>query len=71
MKLWHWIILGLVTVASIVAEFAGQHGEVSHLPFKIPLFWIWFGAGGSVVLILFGKKLFGPIVEKKEDYYND
>jgi Mn2+/Fe2+ NRAMP family transporter len=68
-----WIFaafLALMTVASIVAEFAGHH-ESHHWWSGIPLFWIWFGAIGCAVLILFGKKVLGPVIYKKEDYYHE
>lgn len=70
MKKWHWALLALLTIASIVAEFTGHH-ESTHFWAAIPMFWIWFGALGCAVLILFGKKLLGPIVYKKEDYYKE
>ncbi len=70
MKTWHWIILGLITLASIAAEIFGHH-EAHHFWSGIPLWWIWFGGGGCAVLILFGKKLLGPIIYKKEDYYHE
>ena len=73
MKKWQWMFvafLALMTIASIVAEFAGHH--VSHHWWSgIPLFWIWFGALGCAVLILFAKKILGLFVYKKEDYYNE
>jgi len=70
MKKWHWALLALLTIASIVAEFTGHHHS-DHFWSGIPMFWIWFGALGCAILILFGKKLLGPIVYKKEDYYKE
>ncbi len=46
-------------------------GHTSHWWSGIPLFWIWFGIIGCGVLILFAKKILGPFVYKKEDYYNE
>lgn len=46
-------------------------GHASHWWSGIPLFWIWFGIIGCGVLILFAKKILGPLVYKKEDYYNE
>ena len=106
---WQWVFvafLAVLTIASIVAEFAGRHetagtvevgehiqkhenehnqehgetgeaghgeaqGHTSHWWSGIPLFWIWFGIIGCGVLILFAKKILGPLVYKKEDYYNE
>lgn len=47
----------------------GSHG--AHWWASVPFFWIWFGAVGCAVLILFGKKILGPVIYKKEDYYNE
>lgn len=49
---------------------AGSHGG-AHWWASVPLFWILFGAIGCAVLILFGKKVIGPVIYKKEDYYNE
>lgn len=49
---------------------AGSHGG-AHWWASVPFFWIWFGAVGCAVLILFGKKILGPVIYKKEDYYNE
>jgi hypothetical protein len=106
---WQWVFaafLAVLTIASIVAEFAGHHetagtaevgehiqkhenehnqehgetsetghgeaqGHASHWWSGIPLFWIWFGIIGCGVLILFAKKILGPLVYKKEDYYDE
>jgi len=114
MKLNKWQLvfaafLAVLTIASIIAEFAGPHetagtagttevgehiqkheneqnqehgetgeaghgeaqGHTSHWWSGIPLFWIWFGIIGCGVLILFAKKILGPVIYKKEDYYNE
>jgi hypothetical protein len=34
-------------------------------------FWIWFGAIGTFVITIFAKKILGPIIYKKEDFYNE
>jgi len=72
MKKWHWIALSLLTVLSIIAEFTMHHDPSHTYSWSgIPLFWIWFGFIGCVLLIYFAKVLLVPIVYKKEDYYND
>lgn len=73
MKKWQWVFVAflvVMTIASIVAEFASHH-ESHHWWSSIPLFWIWFGALGCAVLILFAKKILGLFIYKKEDYYNE
>ncbi len=74
MKIWHWIVLAVLTAASIIAEFvgSGSHGEaVKHSWSGIPLFWILFGAAGCAALIAFAKFVLAPVIYKKEDYYNE
>lgn len=72
MKIWHWIILGLLTVASVVAGFLDHgHGHGGDHIWSNPFFWIVFGAAGCAVLIVFAKMVLGPIIYKKEDYYNE
>ncbi len=79
MKIWHWILIALVTVASIVVELMERYGhhDAAHgaghtLPAYMdwPFFWIVFGSLGCALLIILGKKILGPIIYKKEDYYN-
>lgn len=70
MKKWHWAVLALLTIASIVAEFTSHH-EGHHFWNGIPLFWIWFGFIGCVLLIVLAKTILAPIIYKKEDYYNE
>ena len=70
MKKYHWFILGLITVASLVAEFTMHHHSSVHFWFtKIPIFWILFGLIGCLILVFLAKKILAPILYKKEDYY--
>ncbi len=86
MKKWHWAILALLTLASIVAPFfaphhdTGGHGdEAAHggghwwegVPVLNLVFWAIFGFVGCAALIVFAKLILAPIIYKKEDYYND
>lgn len=72
MKAWHWIILIVLTLASIIAGLTMRHDPAhSHWWDTVPVFWILFGFIGCVVLIVFAKKMLAPIIYKKEDYYND
>ncbi len=76
MKKWHWAILALLTLASIVAPLIGHHGE-GHghwwegVPVLNLVFWAIFGFVGCAALIVFAKLILAPIIYKKEDYYND
>jgi hypothetical protein len=73
MKPFHKIFatcLAILTIASIIAEVASHHGG-HHWWSSVPLFWIWFGAIGCFVITIFAKKVLGPIIYKKEDYYNE
>ncbi len=76
MKKWQLVFVAflvIITVASIFGEFFGHHdpAESHHWWSGIPLFWIWFGGIGCAVITLFAKKVLGPFIYKKEDYYNE
>jgi len=73
MKKWHWEVLALLTIVSIIVEFTMCHGEAHgfHWWSTIPLFWIGFGFIGCVLLIAFAKFFLAPFIYKKEDYYHD
>jgi len=73
LKTWQWVFVGflaIMTAWSIFAEFSGHH-ESEHWWSDIPLFWIWFGFIGCLLLIVFGKYLLALLIYKKEDYYNE
>jgi Mn2+/Fe2+ NRAMP family transporter len=73
MKKSQWVFaafLALLTIASIIAEFADHHAA-NHFWSGIPLFWILFGSIGCVLLIVFAKMALAPFLYKKEDYYNE
>ena len=68
--------LALCTLFSLYLEFffhEESHGAtaVHHFWEGIPMFWILFGAVGCGLIIIFAKKILGPIIYKKEDYYNE
>ncbi|MCK4765544.1 MAG: hypothetical protein KAW12_25305 [Candidatus Aminicenantes bacterium] len=72
MKKWHWLILALLTIASIIAGLLMHHEPPhNHLWDTFPVFWVLFGFIGCAALIVFAKKILAPIIYKKEDYYND
>lgn len=69
MKTWHWIVLAVLTAASLVAEFSMEH-HGDHWWSSIPAFYILYGFVGCVVIIFFSKALGKLVLQKKEDYYD-
>lgn len=73
LKKWQWVFVGflaIMTIWSIYAEFTSHHGS-DHWWSDIPMFWIWFGLIGCLLLIVFAKYLLALFIYKKEDYYNE
>jgi hypothetical protein len=73
LKTWQWVFVGflaIMTIWSIYAEFTGHHAS-NHWWSGIPMFWIWFGLIGCLLLIVFAKNLLARFIYKKEDYYNE
>ena len=62
--------LAIMTIASIIAEFSSHH-DAHHWWSGIPMFWIWFGLIGCVLLIVVAKNFLALFIYKKEDYYNE
>ena len=72
MKKWHWIVLAVLTLASIVVSLTMHHSpEHSNFWDTFPVFWALFGFAGCFVLTVFAKIILGKIIYKKEDYYNE
>lgn len=66
--------LALCTLFSLYLEFffhEESHGATKHFWAGVPMFWILFGAIGCFIITFFAKKILGPIIYKKEDYYNE
>lgn len=63
MKIWHWVLLGAISVATIVA---------SHLddPEHFPAFNAVFGFVAAVVLLLLAKVIGKRFLMREEDYYD-
>ena len=73
LKTWQWVFVGflaIMTIWSIYAEFTSHHAS-NHWWSGIPMFWIWFGLIGCLLLIVFAKNLLARFIYKKEDYYNE
>ncbi|MDQ8202060.1 hypothetical protein [Pelagicoccus sp. SDUM812003] len=69
MKKIHWILLGLVTLASLVLQYFGPPHPHPHAWDSIPLFYCMFGFVGCVLIIVVSKFLGKAWLQKKEDYY--
>ncbi len=67
MKTIHWILLGVLTVISFIAELTQ---EPRHWWEQIPGFYIIFGFVGCVVIIVVSKALGKLFLQKDEDYYD-
>lgn len=70
MKKWHWTILGLLAVISLIVEFTvvEHHGE--HWWSNIPAFYAILGFAGSIAVIYISRWLGKFIILSDEDYYD-
>ena len=68
MKKWWGMVLGLITAASLTAEFLSHHH--GHWWDRIPGFYIIFGFLGCVGLIIAAKILGKKFLFRDEDYYD-
>ena len=68
MKKWWGVILGLITAASLAAEFLSHHH--GHWWNRIPGFYIFFGFLGCLGLILAAKILGKNFLFRDENYYD-
>lgn len=66
----NWIILGVITLISIIVELT-MEVDPSHAHWwnSIPGFYIIFGFIGCVAIIVISKALGKIFIQKKEDYY--
>jgi len=70
MKNWHWILLGLLLIVSLILEFTYLADYDSHWWNSVPAFYALWGGLGAFVLI-FGSKVIGKIfILSEEDYYD-
>ncbi len=70
MKKWHWLIIGAILLLSIVAELFFVHHEAHHWWNAIPAFFTFFGALGSLGLIVLCKFVLIHLIAKHEAYYD-
>ena len=64
MKRWHWIALGVVFLATVVASFLDPLQETP------PVFYALFGFGGCLLLLFLTKIVGKKLLARKEDYYD-
>ncbi len=70
MKNWHWILLGLLLIVSLVLEFTYLADYDSHWWNSVPAFYALWG-GLCAILLIFGSKIVGKIfILREEDYYD-
>lgn len=64
MKLWHWVILALVAVGTIVAAYLDD-------PKHFPAFYAVFGFFGALAFVVLAKTVGKRALMRKEDYYDE
>jgi len=70
MKNWHWIILGLLFLVTLVFEFTYLADYDSHWWNSIPAFYALFGFVGCIVIIYVAKFIAKNIVNRDINYYD-
>ncbi len=70
MKPIHWILLGLLTLGTLILQYAGPEHPYPHPWDHIPLFYAAFGFIGCVLIIVVSKALGKGFLQKREDYYD-
>jgi hypothetical protein len=69
MRPYHWIILGILTVGTLLLWAFGPEHPYPHAWDHIPLFYAIFGFVGCLLIIIVSKALGKAFLQKKEDYY--
>jgi hypothetical protein len=70
MKNWHWILLGVFLIVSLILEFTYLANYDSHWWNSIPAFYALWGGVGAIVLIFVSKLLGKIFILSNEDYYD-
>jgi len=71
LKKSHWLILALITLATLVAEFVFLADyPKEHWWSYIPAFYILWGFVGCAAIIFISKWIGKLLLQKKEDYYD-
>jgi len=69
-KTWHWVILGILTIISLIFEFTMLGDYDSHWWNAIPGFYILWGFLSSILVIL-GSKWIGKLFLFRDEIYYD
>lgn len=69
MKRFHWILLILLLLGTVVLEHLGPSPTHPHAWDAIPLFYAGFGFLGCVLIIVISKALGKAWLQRREDYY--
>ena len=70
MKTYHWILLILLTLATLVLQYFGPEHPYPHPWDSIPLFYAAYGFFGCLLIIVLSKALGKRLLQKPEDYYD-
>lgn len=69
MRPYHWILLGLLTLGTVLLNHLGPEHPHPHAWDRIPLFYAFFGFVGCVAIIVVSKALGKAFLQQDEDYY--
>lgn len=70
MKQWHWIILGVLFVTTLLLEFTVLADYDSHWWNSVPAFYAIWGFVITTLLVYGGKFISTTIVKRDPDYYD-
>lgn len=70
MKTWHWILLGILTLVSLILEFTMLSDYDSHWWNAIPGFYILWGALSCITAIYVSKWIGKLFLYRDETYYD-
>lgn len=69
MRTYHWILLIILTLGTLLLSHFGRGPSHPHAWDRIPLFYAAFGFVGCILIIFVSKALGKAFLQKKEDYY--
>lgn len=70
MKTWHWILLGILTLISLILEFTMLSDYDSHWWNAVPGFYILWGSVSCIVAIYASKWMGKLFLYRDETYYD-
>jgi len=70
MKNWHWIVLGILFLITLVLEFTYLADYDSHWWNSVPAFYALFGFIGTFVIVYVAKFIAKNIVNRDINYYD-